>query len=74
MVLERILVLEPPCINCFKALATYTKVYDRRRCAQLSSQEIDDIVAFLGSLTGEQPKLTYPILPPSIAATPRPQP
>lgn len=40
---------------------------------ELTSQEIDNVVAFLGSLTGEQPKLQYPMLPPSVAATPRPQ-
>jgi cytochrome c peroxidase len=42
--------------------------------AQLTPEEIDSIVAFLGALTGEQPKVTYPILPPSVAATPRPRP
>ncbi len=42
--------------------------------ANLTSDEIDKITAFLGSLTGEQPKVTVPILPPSGAATPRPQP
>jgi cytochrome c peroxidase len=41
---------------------------------QLTDDEVDKIAAFLESLTGEQPKLTYPILPPSAAATPRPQP
>lgn len=41
---------------------------------QLSDDEIDKITAFLDSLTGEQPKITYPILPPSGAGTPRPQP
>jgi cytochrome c peroxidase len=41
---------------------------------QLSPGEVDAITAFLGALTGEQPKITYPILPPSVAATPRPQP
>jgi cytochrome c peroxidase len=41
---------------------------------QLTPAEIDDIVAFLESLTGEQPRVTYPILPPSVATTPRPQP
>jgi len=40
---------------------------------ELTSQEIDNVVAFLGSLTGEQPKLQYPMLPPGVAATPRPQ-
>ncbi len=42
--------------------------------AQLTAAEIDQIVAFLDSLTGVQPKITYPMLPPSVAATPRPQP
>ncbi len=42
--------------------------------SQLSSDEIDKITAFLGSLTGEQPKVTLPILPPSVAATSRPAP
>lgn len=41
--------------------------------AKLSDDEIGDIVAFLGSLTGEQPKVLYPRLPPSTAATPRPE-
>jgi len=42
--------------------------------AQLTADEIDKIAAFLGSLTGEQPKIVYPVLPPSVASTPRPQP
>jgi cytochrome c peroxidase len=42
--------------------------------AQLTDDEVDKITAFLNSLTGEQPKVTYPILPPSIASTPRPAP
>jgi cytochrome c peroxidase len=41
---------------------------------QLTAAETDDIVAFLDSLTGEQPRITYPILPPSVDATPRPKP
>jgi cytochrome c peroxidase len=41
---------------------------------QLTGEDIDKITAFLDSLTGEQPKVTYPILPPSVANTPRPQP
>ena len=41
---------------------------------QLTGDEVDTITAFLGSLTGDQPKVTYPILPPSIATTPQPQP
>lgn len=40
--------------------------------AKLSDAEIDKITAFLQSLTGDQPKITYPILPTSIASTPRP--
>jgi cytochrome c peroxidase len=41
---------------------------------QLSDEEIDKITAFLHSLTGDQPQIVYPILPPSVATTPRPQP
>ena len=39
----------------------------------LSEDEVNSITAFLHSLTGEQPKVAYPILPPSTATTPRPQ-
>lgn len=39
----------------------------------LSEDEVNSITAFLHSLTGEQPKVVYPILPPSTATTPRPQ-
>ncbi|MDM8564453.1 cytochrome-c peroxidase [Candidatus Halobeggiatoa sp. HSG11] len=38
----------------------------------LSADENQKIVAFLKSLTGEQPKITYPILPPSTKDTPKP--
>jgi cytochrome c peroxidase len=41
---------------------------------ELSSDDVDKITAFLDSLTGEQPQVTYPILPPSGAGTPRPEP
>jgi cytochrome c peroxidase len=41
---------------------------------QLTDDEVDNITAFLDSLTGEQPQVTYPILPPSVATTPQPQP
>lgn len=39
---------------------------------QLSDEQITKITAFLKSLTGEQPKVIYAILPPSTASTPRP--
>jgi cytochrome c peroxidase len=42
--------------------------------ADLSEQEIDDIVAFLRTLTGEIPEVVHPALPPSTDATPRPEP
>jgi cytochrome c peroxidase len=42
--------------------------------APVNAEEIRNISAFLGSLTGEQPRIVYPILPPSVAATPRPEP
>ena len=41
---------------------------------QLTDDEIDKITTFLDSLTGEQPKVIYPILPPSGAGTPQPEP
>ena len=41
---------------------------------ELQPDEIVKIVAFLRSLTGEQPRVIYPILPESVATTPRPQP
>jgi cytochrome c peroxidase len=40
----------------------------------LSDDEVIQIVTFLGALTGDQPKVTLPILPPSVVTTPRPQP
>lgn len=39
---------------------------------KLSEAEIDRIVAFLKTLTGIQPAIIYPTLPPSTTATPRP--
>ncbi|SFK81178.1 cytochrome-c peroxidase [Methylocapsa palsarum] len=40
----------------------------------LSEDEVNKITDFLNSLTGDQPVVTYPILPPSGAATPQPEP
>ncbi len=40
---------------------------------RLNDDQIGKITAFLKSLTGEQPKVTYPILPPSTAETPKPE-
>ncbi|MEW6120264.1 MAG: cytochrome-c peroxidase [Pseudomonadota bacterium] len=39
-----------------------------------SQEEIDDMVAFLKTLTGRQPELKLPILPPSNNTTPKPKP
>lgn len=39
----------------------------------LNDEEVDAIVAFLKTLTGEQPQIEYPILPPNAAGTPRPE-
>ena len=39
-----------------------------------SAKETEQIVAFLKTLTGDQPNFALPILPPSSDATPRPQP
>lgn len=41
---------------------------------QYTEQENADIVAFLKTLTGEQPEVVLPILPPSHDSTPRPIP
>jgi cytochrome c peroxidase len=41
---------------------------------ELTGDEVDKITAFLHALTGEQPEVVYPVLPPSVAGTPRPQP
>ncbi|NKN36713.1 cytochrome-c peroxidase [Agrobacterium sp. a22-2] len=39
---------------------------------ELNEQEVDQIVAFLDSLTGKIPEVTYPVLPAETDATPRP--
>ena len=41
---------------------------------KFTPQENADIVAFLKTLTGDQPKMVLPILPPSSDQTRRPQP
>ncbi len=38
----------------------------------LTDDEADKIVAFLGALTGEMPEVVYPVLPAETMATPRP--
>ena len=42
--------------------------------AELTDAQIDDIVAFLGTLNGEQPEVVHPLLPVRTAATPKPAP
>ena len=39
---------------------------------ELTADEARDIAAFLRTLTGRQPEVTYPVLPPSSATTPKP--
>ena len=41
---------------------------------KFTDEENGQIVAFLKTLTGEQPEFQLPILPPSVDATPQPQP
>lgn len=41
---------------------------------KLGAEEVGQIVAFLETLTGDQPDFKLPILPPSSPQTPRPQP
>jgi cytochrome c peroxidase len=40
--------------------------------AKLTDKEVDRIVDFLGALTGTQPEIVYPVLPPRTGDTPRP--
>lgn len=40
---------------------------------ELNDEEVASIEAFLLALTGEQPRVTYPILQPSTVETPRPE-
>jgi cytochrome c peroxidase len=40
---------------------------------ELSDKDVKAIVAFLHSVTGEQPRVEYPILPASTAETPKPE-
>lgn len=42
--------------------------------AKLTEHETGRIVSFLESLTGDQPQVVFPILPPSVATTPRETP
>ena len=41
---------------------------------KMSDKEIKEMLAFLVSLTGDQPQIVLPILPPSNKNTPRPEP
>lgn len=41
--------------------------------SRLSDQQIREIASFLRALTGDQPQVALPILPPSTATTPRPE-
>ena len=41
---------------------------------ELTPQQVDDIVAFLDTLTGEQPQIVHPDLPPRSMTTPLPKP
>ena len=41
--------------------------------AQLTADETQKVAIFLESLTGEQPRIVHPIMPPSVAGTSKPQ-
>lgn len=41
--------------------------------SKLSDQEVDETVAFLQTLTGKEPRIGYPLLPPSSDGTPQPR-
>ena len=58
-----------------KTLAQAVDVMGRLQLGrQFSEQELVDLVAFLKTLTGEQPTFALPILPASTAKTPSPEP
>lgn len=40
---------------------------------QLTDSEVAKITAFMYTLTGEQPKVEYPLMPPTTSATPPPE-
>jgi len=42
--------------------------------ADLSDGDVARITAFLRTLTGDQPRVVYPVLPPSVGTTPQPAP
>jgi cytochrome c peroxidase len=42
--------------------------------AELAPADVGKITSFLHSLTGDQPHIEYPTLPPSTVDTPRPKP
>ncbi len=71
----RNIVLTPPYFHSGKAwkLSEAVAVMGTAQLGKtLSADENEKIVAFLGSLTGKQPNVKYPILPPNGAGTPTP--
>lgn len=50
-----------------------TVMVDSQLGIKMDDQEVAAVVAFLQTLTGHQPEITYPILPVSTAQTPRPK-
>jgi cytochrome c peroxidase len=80
-------VFKSPSLRNIELTAPYFhsgKVWDLRQAvaimgasqlgAKLTEPDVDAIVAFLGTLTGEQPKVAYPVLPPHTKDTPLPDP
>ena len=57
--------------NLTEAVATMGRIQLGK---QFMPEENGQIVAFLKTLTGDQPNIRLPILPPSSDRTPRPQP
>ena len=58
-----------------KTLAKAVEIMGRVQLGrEFNQQEIKDLVAFLKTLTGEQPKFALPILPASTERTPLPEP
>jgi cytochrome c peroxidase len=80
-------VFKSPSLRNIELTAPYFhsgKVWDLRQAvaimgsaqlgATLNNDETEAIVAFLRTLTGNQPKVEYPVLPPHTAETPLPDP
>lgn len=58
--------------NCWDLRQAVAVMGTSQLGVQLTEDEINRITAFLDTLTGDQPAIVYPTLPPSVAETPQP--